>query len=691
MATPSRHDDAISAMLNLADPAKPWNDVASPTSPSAAASDKTAKTPRKKSPAAENGPAVQKSPSPEDAPPAAEPTPTPRPHYDPNAIGFQPAPFAPPSSPFTPDTNLELIRHRFEHRPNRPRVSTSFYQEIYDEFGDIGDRDEYPEYPRTPTPTTPQFREVLDGYWEIPEQDRDGLAELALPTGGGDEGAIGRLQGRLEGYTEMTGEEVGRLVGMAEVIARKRVERREKAERDAARAEQETREAEEKDAKRVEEENRAAEEGKKKGEMLATTKKPQDINLEAQVLKLRKTQQEALSQAMSYRVHATLLPAKRVLKGEGEMLTAEHAQTALLYAYEALRIARSFVTPKLADDGEEAADTPLAGCAANDEVLEKAAVALQGRCAYYVGVAEFVLWKTGEGSELAMGKERDVVLGYFELALRAADGGYHEGKQAEEWVKFLESGEDSDVEDDVVQKEKGEGSWSGWLAEKVLRRFSTRSAASEEVASEDDRLQGRKTKGKEAVKDAEPSRGRARRRKSSEAGPSHLNRWRTLADIPSGSSGSSFADGYASPSSEDEDGADFLDDNAADVATPETSSRLSDLNLRSYTDDDENPGLPPPVTSPQLRAKSIVIKVPTSPTSATSSPKSDSIYDRRHSRKSSILASCAKVTGREKHRSELEEAEEGESPFRDRFQNEEKRPGGLTKRRVSQGRPEDMV
>jgi hypothetical protein len=49
------------------------------------------------------------------------------------------------------------------------------------------------------------------------------------------------------------------------------------------------------------------------------------------------------------------------------------------------------------------------------------------------------------------------------------------------------------------------------------------------------------------------------------------------------------------------------------------------------------------------------------------------------------------VTGRERRRSELEKAEEGDSPFRDSFEDEDEKGGWIMKRRKRSQEPEHMV
>lgn len=83
----------------------------------------------------------------------------------------------------------------------------------------------------------------------------------------------------------------------------------------------------------------------------------------------------------------------------------------------------------------------------------KASCELQGRCAFYTGVAEYLRGRIDENLHESIA----LVIAYFENAQRLCDGECEEGAWAEEWVRMLERERDGptareDEEDEVEER-----------------------------------------------------------------------------------------------------------------------------------------------------------------------------------------------------------------------------------------------
>ena len=285
-------------------------------------------------------------------------------------------------------------------------------------------------------------------------------------------------------------------------------------------------------------------------------------------------------------------------------------------------------------------------------------VALRGRCAYYVALAECLLankkrddgLSTGRWSAGSWGRRVEdaaPVVEYFEMAC-SAEGSYEEGRWAVEWVDYLKGGSED------KGRPGSSGSWRGWLWDKILRREGE--GASSNGVSE------KKSMGRQDVREY------------------YANR-ETSANNDDHSPGIGERLSFLSSSS---DSANNDDDEAkpATYIPPSSSTSLpsSDGPSTPFHSSSAEPSpslLPEPVTSPNTspRAKSVAFEV--SPTA-----KRTSIYERRHSRRPSLLA---RVTGRERRPSELERAEEGESPFKGTFEGDGDGGGGFLKWRKGRG------
>ena len=281
---------------------------------------------------------------------------------------------------------------------------------------------------------------------------------------------------------------------------------------------------------------------------------------------------------------------------------------------------------------------------------------LQARCSYYIGLAAFLLLPkharlalgrpTSIGSQSELGKP-ETVQAYFEEACKAK-GVFDEGTWAEEWVDYLESPEViKELSESLEQEEERPTSSGSWVGGWVRRLWGSKESQQE--------FQDRQTAKR-------PPKDRLDRRRDSAI--SQDTDSTTRPDGPERvPSFDSWHSGDSRPSS----------------------------SAASTRQDDESPTLPPPVTSPKtsptkLISVSTVSKDVPSSGSDTSAPSP--IYERRHSRRPSLLARF--VTGRERRPSELETAEEGHSPYKGSFESVPEAAEGLKKRKGS-AEPEDIV
>lgn len=718
-------------MLNPPDPRPSWNDQVSPTSPSS-----TALLPRKSR--AKGQPTEENAANDNDANDtnntAQLPTPDPTPEKPSTSRGL-PLRITTSSSDTTrttdelPDSLADdetsqlpndlsdgAIEDDATREPSLPTVP------LTDEFDDDPTPTVYAFAPpirlaeveaRTPTPTSAEFKSMLESYDEIPKAEVPQLLDLAnavsdqrieeakaemrgedspLPRDRGlnDEKeeempptpTTAELRSKLNGYKGLKYDEVRRLVDMADRITATRVRHA---------LEQET--------------------GRLYAPLLDLAAEDEGPTAKEEAER-RRVALKARIQGLELRVMQKLLPAKILLQRPDDKLPpVERAKHAAGYAYEALSFVRTFPTDW--EDGNGKVDTEAS------EVLDTTSRALQGRCAYYAAVAEWVMRQQGAGDE-------DVgVLAYFHMALQAREGGYREGEWAEGWVEFLRGGgeveeggeENGDGgghgEGEEAEEKDGEDGkgWGGWLISKV-KRLSVRTSVAEKSAADGGEEKITASGGEEESASGDwEERGRTRRREQwskqdirdyhaaqdmAARGPSassddndhrRSQGWESLELLSSGSSGSE-------SEHEDEDATTpRLPGSYSPPSPPQSGSELATglitpTQLRSPShpnDPDTESSLPRPVTSPRRRTTSIHFDEPLSPSSGgTQSPKRDSIYERRHSRKSSLLETLGvKFSGREKRRSEIEEAEEGQSPFGGKFPGGESE--GLKKRKVSLG------
>lgn len=180
----------------------------------------------------------------------------------------------------------------------------------------------------------------------------------------------------------------------------------------------------------------------------------------------------------SLRLHLHLYPARTLLSAflfhDAELPALEAAREAARHAYLALGQARAGIAAVAATEEDyDEGGWSVAGMEA---------MALQGRCAYYVGVAEWVLGEhrrrervllKGGRNDGDVGSEDDgvPVLEFFQQARMAQEGGFAEGAWAEKWIRFLcddkEDGkkrvEDADGMCEAVGRREST-TWLGWLS-----------------------------------------------------------------------------------------------------------------------------------------------------------------------------------------------------------------------------------
>ncbi|KAK3709488.1 hypothetical protein LTR37_010861 [Vermiconidia calcicola] len=367
------------------------------------------------------------------------------------------------------------------------------------------------------------------------------------------------------------------------------------------------------------------------------------------------------------RVKQRLLPAATLLSHLGsssysgsEQQIQKHAKAAAGYAYIALSFARN----------------------------ENVDPALQGRCAYYVALAEFLLAEKNDSglplppisdkhsSWSVEDDENDVsvAIRYFQVACDA-QGVYDEGAWAVEWIEYFGSMEKRAEEMKGDVRPESSGSWREWIWSKVSRTKDEPGAENDDT----DAARTRKPLSKQEVRDYHAAKDA---RRGSDDSP---RLWQRLSFLSNGtSSRQSTWDYFNQPSSPPEE-----EQQTTTTQSPPPNDR-SDRN--------PSPTLPPPVTSPgHSRTKSIIFQEPSDSPPSSASSSRPSIYQRRSSRRGSLIVDVlARVTGRERRRSELDKAEEGDSPFRGTFGDGEGDGVGneaLKKRRSGgeEGRGEEMV
>jgi hypothetical protein len=352
------------------------------------------------------------------------------------------------------------------------------------------------------------------------------------------------------------------------------------------------------------------------------------------------------SQLAGLRVRMMLIPAILLL-AKPQNLKSDDVERAIRYARSAQYLARS------------------------THVEE----ALKARCSYYIGLASFLLLPkhalvalgrpTSIGSQSELGKP-ETVQAYFEEACKAKEV-FEEGTWAEEWVDYLKSPEvRKELSQSLEQEEErltSSGSRvSGWV--KLL-------LGSKDSQQEYD--------GRQTVKRRPRDRLDRRRDSAGSQDTDSTTRPEGPERIPS-------FDSWHSGDSRTPSSAMSMRQGTEDNESP--ADRLS---FDGRSTDSPEPILPPPVTSPNTSptkriSVSALSKDATSSGSETSRPSP--IYERRHSRRPSLLARF--VTGRERRPSELETAEEGHSPYRGSFETIAEGGEELKKRKGS-AEPEDMV
>ncbi|KAK3716168.1 hypothetical protein LTR37_006613 [Vermiconidia calcicola] len=369
-------------------------------------------------------------------------------------------------------------------------------------------------------------------------------------------------------------------------------------------------------------------------------------------------------QIRELRVKQRLLPAATLLSHLGsssyngsEQQIQKHAKAAAGYAY----IAHSFARNENVDP------------------------ALQGRCAYYVALAEFLLAEKDENglplppisnkhSSWSVGDdENDVSVAsrYFGMACQAKDA-YDEGAWAVEWLGYFghleRRAEEIKLQGDG--RPESSGSWREWIRTKVSRTKDEPDAESEDTKA----ARTRKPMSKQEVRDYHAANDV---RRGSDDSP---RLWQRLSFLSNGiPSRQSTWDYFKQPSLSSEE-----EEQTSTIRSPPPNDR---------SDRTPSPTLPPPVTSPgHSRTKSIIFQEPSDSPPSSASSSRPSIYQRRSSRRGSLIVDVlARVTGRERRRSELEKAEEGDSPFRGTFGDGDGSEGLKRRKGGAEGVGEEMV
>ena len=315
--------------------------------------------------------------------------------------------------------------------------------------------------------------------------------------------------------------------------------------------------------------------------------------------------------------------------------------------------------------------------------------ALQARCAYYAGLAELLLAVKKDGIDSLFDEEMlDDVDSWSEkaawpgLLARARDAKvvYREGEWAELWIGQFQSLRTA--KQGSPNRREGPTSAGSWVGSLLRSVWSGTGENGQNIGP------GVR---KRVVKRDDGKQQATRRMKSSASRSSSPDKERTWERIPSFSSTGSDED--SSPTSS----------NTTTLSSPPSTTfspsqepdQIDTLSLSQsltadaiFSEPTNEPTLPPPVTSPQTSSVKPPLKS-VSPSRAGSGFQEG----KRHSRKSSLLA---RVTGRERRLSELEQAEEGHSPFRATFEGvpevrESEGGGGLKKRKGSGGETGDLV
>jgi hypothetical protein len=307
---------------------------------------------------------------------------------------------------------------------------------------------------------------------------------------------------------------------------------------------------------------------------------------------------------------------------------------------------------------------------------------LEARCSYYIGLAAFLLLPkhalfasnrpASIGSLSELGKLETVQL-YFEQAF-AAKGVYDEGAWAEEWVEYLQSPDVRKELSESVEDERptSSGSWIGGWMKRVWG-----SQASQQQPSNGQSVKRPPGNILKTRRDSATSQNTAStfRPDGPERIPSYES-WHIDESRPESAMSEERFPGPFKISQDTED----------DEAPRER------IWFNYPTPDSPEPILPAPVTSPHASPTKRISfaglsKNPTpSASSDSDTPVSSPIYERRHSRRPSLLA---RVTGRERRPTELERAEEGSSPYRATFESVPEGSEGLKKRKSTD--PEDIV
>ena len=392
----------------------------------------------------------------------------------------------------------------------------------------------------------------------------------------------------------------------------------------------------------------------------------------------------SLAAVTELRVKQRMLPAMVLLSRPAALTTAD-VKIAAAYAHSALKFAR--------DQG----------------VVE----ALQARCAYYVALAEYLLANKDErGLPLSLSgdrtpnsaqiiiDEKPTPLAYFEQA-SAAKGVYIEGQWAEEWVQYLNHLlSTASASSGNVNRPTSRDGWMGSLWRKVWKakdqslRLDT-SGTSRKVMSKMDVRNYYAAR--EVVRSSTSTANEARG--TFERLPSFPSRGTDDSSTPA-SRDTMQTSGKESPIQSEPDSAESVQSNSladqrpagAPVGDDQATSPQLNRNPPNLIQpiDPEEDILPLPVTAPnhsRTRSTTLTNSLKDLVSSASSTLPKQLLSERRHSRKPSLLAL---VTGRDRRSSELEQAEEGHSPFRGTFEGVDEECGGL-KRRKTGSDPGDMV
>lgn len=343
-------------------------------------------------------------------------------------------------------------------------------------------------------------------------------------------------------------------------------------------------------------------------------------------------QSEHESPIAALRVRMLLLPAM-ILLSKPRTFRAEEVENAMRYARSAQELAQK----------------------------ERVDEAFEARCAYYIGLAAFLLLPrhalqnsrrpASMGSLGELGKAEGV-LAFFEQAC-AAKKVYDEGAWAQEWVEYLSSAEVR-RELSMSLEEERPGSSGSWGVGAWLKRAC---GFKEETPSS----------GENNLKKPPKSRHLQRRDSGFSQTTNSTSRPEGLERIPSFES---WRSGESRPCSAAS--TDITEFSRADAAEQETSPPLSQPVSTPKTSPRSQISFAGVRLSPILTSASSDGEIPTSIPSQSK---------KQHRRRTSLLAM---VTGRERRPSELEQAEEGDSPFRATFESVPEVVGeGMRKRRVS--------